>query len=90
MLTFFHKESVGFPSIALFQRKDWSSQANLLGHQGPTSSKCYLGWYNDNATACANLEPETLGNSTECTCKELWYEMSIQIHTQKKVEVNRS
>ncbi|KAE9378470.1 hypothetical protein N431DRAFT_554654 [Stipitochalara longipes BDJ] len=65
--------SVRFPSVVLFQRKDWTSQANLLGRSGDTGSKCYLGWYNDNAPSCSSLPPESFGNSTQCTCEELWY-----------------
>ncbi|EPE35324.1 hypothetical protein GLAREA_11023 [Glarea lozoyensis ATCC 20868] len=61
--------SVRFPSVAVFQRSDWSSQAILRSG----GSKCFLGWHNEAAPACASLDPKTFGNSTQCTCKELWY-----------------
>ncbi|KAE8446992.1 hypothetical protein EG329_011474 [Mollisiaceae sp. DMI_Dod_QoI] len=61
--------NIRWPSIAVFQRSDWSSQGDLIGNM----SKCYLGWYNDTAPQCKTLDPKTFGNNTECTCHELWY-----------------
>ncbi|KAH8590421.1 hypothetical protein B0O99DRAFT_691635 [Bisporella sp. PMI_857] len=67
-------DEIEFPSIALFQRKDWSSQANLRGRFSETSgSKCFLGWYNETAPSCHDLPAGSLNNDTQCTCRELWY-----------------
>ena len=53
-----------FPSIALFQRIDWTSQANLVSWPG----KCFLGWHDEAAPACDKVEPGTL----PCKCGGNW------------------
>ncbi|TAQ86447.1 hypothetical protein B7494_g5223 [Chlorociboria aeruginascens] len=66
--------NVRFPSIAIFQREDWTSQASLLGTDSAgVDSKCFLGWYDDSAPSCESLGKGNLGNTTRCNCEELWY-----------------
>lgn len=55
-----------FPSVALFQRVDWTSQAVLNTTQA--TSKCYLGWYDNDAPHCADVPPGVL----PCNCGSNW------------------
>ena len=63
------QSSANFPSIALLQRLDWTSQAELL----PKASKCFLGWYIYSDTMCASLSQSEL-STTACNCNESWTE----------------
>lgn len=58
------QENIQFPSVALLQRLDWSSQANLTTTSRP---KCFLGWYDENAPTCSNM---TAGDT--CSCNDSW------------------
>ncbi|KIM95647.1 hypothetical protein OIDMADRAFT_133314 [Oidiodendron maius Zn] len=57
-----------FPSIAVFQRMDWSSQATL--DDISAEPNCFLGWYEPNAADCNTSEPGTL----PCSCNGSWSE----------------
>lgn len=54
-----------FPSLTLFQRADWTSQANL---DVSVPGKCFLGWYDETAPDCSDVEPGT----TPCQCPGSW------------------
>lgn len=56
-----------FPSFTLFQRADWTSQANM---QAEVSPKCFLGWFDEEAPECsANPGAEP---SLPCQCVGGW------------------
>ncbi|KAK4174862.1 hypothetical protein QBC36DRAFT_356192 [Triangularia setosa] len=55
-----------FPSITLFQRVDWTSQANLEVDPPP---KCFLGWHNETAPDCDVTAAEYTGS---CQCGNRW------------------
>ncbi|KAK0735324.1 hypothetical protein B0T21DRAFT_411962 [Apiosordaria backusii] len=59
-------DSVHFPSITLFQRVDWTSQANLEVDPPP---KCFLGWYNETAPDCGVTASDYTGS---CQCGNRW------------------
>ncbi|KAI0180735.1 hypothetical protein GGR52DRAFT_566993 [Hypoxylon sp. FL1284] len=67
-----------FPSITLFQRVDWSSQAILTVHNKP---KCFIGWADEGAPDCA------LSNSQNrsCRCADRW-EHTIRNYTWRGIE----
>ncbi|KAK4198896.1 hypothetical protein QBC40DRAFT_340947 [Triangularia verruculosa] len=58
--------SVHFPSITLFQRVDWTSQAKLEVDPPP---KCFLGWHNETAPDCEITSAEYTG---ACQCGNRW------------------
>ncbi|OBT53607.1 hypothetical protein VE04_05157 [Pseudogymnoascus sp. 24MN13] len=60
-------DSVYFPSLTLFQRADWTSQANL---DVSVPGKCFLGWYDESAPDCSDVEPGV----TPCQCAGSWDE----------------
>lgn len=62
------QDDVYFPSVALFQRPDWSSQGYLNVTNAPP--KCFLGWYQENAPDCNTVAPGTL----PCRCDGSWSE----------------
>ncbi|RKU49366.1 hypothetical protein DL546_001492 [Coniochaeta pulveracea] len=60
--------STYYPSIALFQRLDWSSQGHLTVDNLPP--KCFLGWYNDAAPDCDSIAVP--GSALPCKCDTRW------------------
>ena len=59
-----------FPSVALFQRQDWSSQADLIPLQ-----KCFLGWLIDSPKdepPCNSLPPSAMVPGKSCNCTDSW------------------
>jgi hypothetical protein len=60
-----YQDSVHFPSLTLFQRADWTSQANL---DVSVPGKCFLGWYNESAPDCNDVDPGV----TPCQCSGSW------------------
>jgi hypothetical protein len=58
------KEDAYFPSFTLFQRTDWTSQANL---QAIVPPKCFLGWYDENVDDCGLTK-----GSLPCQCPGSW------------------
>ncbi|KAK4217729.1 hypothetical protein QBC37DRAFT_437796 [Rhypophila decipiens] len=59
------QETTRFPSIAILQRSDWTSQANLAGS---VPGKCFIGWYDERSPDCEELPPGT----TPCQCAGSW------------------
>ncbi|KAK4645796.1 hypothetical protein QC761_204725 [Podospora bellae-mahoneyi] len=59
-------DSVLFPSVTLFQRADWTSQANLEVDPLP---KCFLGWHNETAPDCDITSTSYTGS---CQCSNRW------------------
>ncbi|RDW57818.1 hypothetical protein BP5796_12619 [Coleophoma crateriformis] len=57
-----------FPAVAVFQRLDFTGQANLLG----TGSKCFLGWYIYSGPNCSSLTANEMTMESKCDCKEDW------------------
>ncbi|KAK2592455.1 hypothetical protein QQS21_009834 [Conoideocrella luteorostrata] len=57
-------DEAAFPSIALFQRSDWSSQANITVNPPP---KCFTGWHNETALPCSRVAP-----GAPCSCAHSW------------------
>ncbi|KAK0639562.1 hypothetical protein B0T16DRAFT_518489 [Cercophora newfieldiana] len=57
------QEEANFPSFTLFQRADWTSQANL---QSGVSPKCFLGWHDESAPECG---PD---RALPCQCSGSW------------------
>ncbi|KAF2138606.1 uncharacterized protein K452DRAFT_89052 [Aplosporella prunicola CBS 121167] len=53
-----------FPSVAMIERNDWTSQAHLL----PNFSKCFIGWYKNSAPSCGTSGGPTL----PCNCSDAW------------------
>ncbi|KAK4191329.1 hypothetical protein QBC35DRAFT_487939 [Podospora australis] len=58
-------DKVYFPSLTLFQRSDWTSQANLDVSARP---KCFLGWHNEKAPSCDNITIPGVA----CQCTDQW------------------
>ncbi|KAM7222720.1 hypothetical protein V8F06_001907 [Rhypophila decipiens] len=58
-------ETTRFPSIAVLQRSDWTSQANL---DGRVPGKCFIGWHDERSPDCEELPPGT----TPCQCAGSW------------------
>lgn len=60
-----YQDSVHFPSLTLFQRADWTSQANL---DVSVPGKCFLGWYDESAPDCIDVD----AGVTLCQCAGSW------------------
>ncbi|KAK8031844.1 hypothetical protein PG990_001578 [Apiospora arundinis] len=56
--------SVFYPSIAVMQNVEWSSQANLTLDSKP---KCFVGWMKDSLPTCDLVKP-----GDWCNCTPLW------------------
>lgn len=57
-----------FPSIAILQQLDWTSQAELVLKDAPP--KCYLGWANDAAPDCDVVTSSA--SPIPCRCQRNW------------------
>ena len=57
-----------FPAVTIFQRSDWKSQAKLLND----SKKCFVGWIDDKAPMCNQVNVEHLGADQTCNCNNSW------------------
>lgn len=61
--------SAYYPSFAVLQNIDWSSQAQLTLDSSP---KCFVGWMKDNLPACADVADDARG--AWCNCTANWDE----------------
>lgn len=60
-----HPQSdVAFPAVAVFQKLDWTSQADISLAVRP---KCFIGWFDESAPACDEASP-----GATCNCNQTW------------------
>ena len=73
-----------FPAVTLFQRLDWSSQAQIL----PVSyAKCFLGWLEATGTTpmCKDLSQQALAPGQACNCSEDWSSPVVEDFVWQKI-----
>ena len=73
-----------FPAVTLFQRLDWSSQAQIL----PVSyAKCFLGWLEATGTTpmCKDLSQQALVPGQACNCSEDWSSPVVEDFVWQKI-----
>lgn len=69
-----------FPAITLFERGDWTSQANLVTNK----TVCFLDWVDRESPDCNQLSPEQMVPGQACNCNDSWSTTTTDFTWQHK------